>query len=61
MLTRSNQRLHRVRIKITRRREKKVLMIDQIPLDGWHISSRYLKLAKLGELKDENLRYPLVK
>ena len=38
---------------------KKVIIIDQIPVAGWHIPNRYLKLAKLGQLKDENLRYPL--
>jgi peptidoglycan/LPS O-acetylase OafA/YrhL len=38
---------------------KKVLIINQIPVAGWHIPNRYLKLANLGQLKNENFRYPL--
>ena len=39
---------------------KKVIVIDQIPVAGWNIPNRYLKLAQLGELRDENFRYPLL-
>tara|TARA_B110000902_G_scaffold253909_1_gene317150 strand:- start:1225 stop:3192 length:1968 start_codon:yes stop_codon:yes gene_type:complete len=38
---------------------KKVLVIDQTPIAGWHIPNRYLKLAQLGQLQNENFRYPL--
>jgi peptidoglycan/LPS O-acetylase OafA/YrhL len=38
---------------------KKVLIINQIPVAGWHIPNRYLKLANLGQLKNDNFRYPL--
>lgn len=38
---------------------KKVIVIDQIPVAGWNIPNRYLKLAQLDELTDENFRYPL--
>ena len=40
---------------------KKVIIIDYTPAAGWHIPNRYLKLVKCGQLKDENLRYPLAK
>ena len=38
---------------------KKVLVVDQIPVAGWHVPNRYLKLANLGQLNNENFRYPL--
>ena len=38
---------------------KKVLVVDQIPVAGWHVPNRYLKLANLGQLTNENFRYPL--